>query len=178
MPPVSKSLNAHGARLDAETETLLPTTGGVFDVAPKLMVAQPVTSFARQSSFADQGSEEICGTLVKNQTHAIAFAQNTRDEVRLFGGDGQTVGAHAAGGYMAVEPATWAVRRLTPTECERLQGVPDGFTKIPWRGKDAENCPDGPRYKALGNSMAVNVMALIGERISAMESFIRESEAG
>ena len=58
------------------------------------------------------------------------------------------------------------VRRLTPTECERLQGFPDGHTRIPWRGKPAEECPDGPRYKALGNSMAVPVMRWIGERIS------------
>lgn len=71
----------------------------------------------------------------------------------------------------AVQTA-WAVRRLTPTECERLQGVPDGFTLIPWRGKAAENCPDGPRYKALENSMAVNVMALIGERIDAVQKLI------
>lgn len=58
------------------------------------------------------------------------------------------------------------VRRLTPTECERLQGFPDGHTLIPWRGKPAEDCPDGPRYKALGNSMAVPVMRWIGARIA------------
>lgn len=58
------------------------------------------------------------------------------------------------------------VRRLTPTECERLQGFPDGHTLIPWRGKPAEDCPDGPRYKALGNSMAVPVMRWIGVRIA------------
>jgi DNA (cytosine-5)-methyltransferase 1 len=62
----------------------------------------------------------------------------------------------------------WGVRRLTPTECERLQGFPDGWTQIPWRGKDASACPDGPRYKACGNSMAVNVMCWIGERIQAV----------
>ena len=54
---------------------------------------------------------------------------------------------------------TMAVRKLTPTECERLQGFPDGYTNI------KENCPDGPRYKALGNSMAVPVMRWIGKRI-------------
>ena len=58
-----------------------------------------------------------------------------------------------------------AVRRLTPVECERLQGFPDTWTQIPWRKKPAEECPDGPRYKALGNSMAVPVMAWIGKRI-------------
>ncbi|EEH8414445.1 Dam family site-specific DNA-(adenine-N6)-methyltransferase [Salmonella enterica] len=58
------------------------------------------------------------------------------------------------------------VRRLTPVECERLQGFPDNHTLISWRGKDAADCPDGPRYKAIGNSMAVPVMRWIGERIA------------
>ncbi len=58
------------------------------------------------------------------------------------------------------------VRRLTPVECERLQGFPDNFTRIPWKKKPAEECPDGPRYKALGNSMAVPCMKWIGERIN------------
>lgn len=56
-----------------------------------------------------------------------------------------------------------AVRRLTPTECERLQGFPDGYTNIPWR--KAPESPDGIRYKALGNSWAVPVVAWIGQRI-------------
>lgn len=59
-----------------------------------------------------------------------------------------------------------AVRRLTPIECERLQGFPDHWTQIPYRGKPSTNCPDGPRYKAIGNSMAVPVMAWIGQRIA------------
>jgi hypothetical protein len=62
------------------------------------------------------------------------------------------------------------VRRLTPRECERLQGFPDDWTMIPYRGKSPEQCPDGPRYKALGNSMACNCMAWIGERIAAFEN--------
>jgi len=61
----------------------------------------------------------------------------------------------------------WRVRRLTPTECERLQGFPDGYTNIPDRGKPG--APDGPRYKALGNSMAVNVMRWIGRRIEMVD---------
>lgn len=67
----------------------------------------------------------------------------------------------------AVCEASMVVRRLTPVECERLQGFPDNFTRIPWRNKSATECPDGPRYKALGNSMAVPVMRWIGERIHA-----------
>jgi len=57
------------------------------------------------------------------------------------------------------------VRRLTPVECERLQGVADNYTLIPWRGKPARECPDGPRYKAIGNSKAVTVVRWIGARI-------------
>lgn len=57
------------------------------------------------------------------------------------------------------------VRRLTPVECERLQGFPDDYTAIPWRNKPASECPDGPRYKALGNSWAVPVVRWIGRRI-------------
>jgi hypothetical protein len=62
------------------------------------------------------------------------------------------------------------VRRLSAEECEALQGFPRGWTRIPWRGKPADQCPDGPRYKALGNSMACNCMAWIGERIAAVEA--------
>ena len=69
---------------------------------------------------------------------------------------------------IAVQQAM-TVRRLLPVECERLQGFPDDWTLIPWRKKPAEECPDGPRYRALGNSMAVNVMAWIGERIDNYE---------
>ena len=64
------------------------------------------------------------------------------------------------------------VRRLTPRECERLQGFPDDHTLIPWRGKPADQCPDGPRYKALGNSMAVPVMRWIGERLQRINSML------
>lgn len=63
------------------------------------------------------------------------------------------------------EACVGAVRRLMPLECERLQGLPDNYTRIPWRGKPAEECPDGHRYKAIGNSMAVPVMRWIGERM-------------
>jgi DNA (cytosine-5)-methyltransferase 1 len=62
-----------------------------------------------------------------------------------------------------------SVRRLTPVECERLQGFPDNYTRIPWKGKPADVCPDGGRYKALGNSMAVNCMRWIGRRIELVE---------
>lgn len=66
--------------------------------------------------------------------------------------------------------SAWGVRRLTPTECARLQGFPDDWARIPWRGKPAEECPDGPQYKSYGNSMAVNVMGWLGERIEAVRA--------
>jgi DNA (cytosine-5)-methyltransferase 1 len=70
-----------------------------------------------------------------------------------------------SGSATAAVATSTAVRRLTPTECERLQGFPDDYTAIPYRRKAADQCPDGPRYKALGNSMAVPVMQWIGKRI-------------
>lgn len=66
------------------------------------------------------------------------------------------------------------VRRITPVETERLMGFPDNWTRIPWRGKPAEQCPDGPRYKACGNSMCVNCMEWIGERIEKVERALQE----
>lgn len=68
------------------------------------------------------------------------------------------------------------VRRLTPVECERLQGFPDNFTQIPYRKKPQDECPDGPRYKALGNSMAVPVMAWIGKNIQEVQNIINQKE--
>jgi hypothetical protein len=95
---------------------------------------------------------------------AVAFAQNQRDEVRLMD----------AAGALAAEPGAnqqtylhtgMAVRRLTPVECCRLQGFPDDYlTQVTWRGKSPP--PDGPMYKALGNSMACNVMRWLGQRIA------------
>lgn len=66
------------------------------------------------------------------------------------------------------------VRRLLPVETERLMGFPDNWTRIPWRGKPAEQCPDGPRYKACGNSMCVNCMEWIGERIEKVDRELQE----
>lgn len=76
--------------------------------------------------------------------------------------DGSSVGLLARAG----------VRRLTPRECERLQGFPDDFTRIAWRGKPAEACPDGPRYQALGNSMAVPVMRWLLTRLATIDAHL------
>ncbi len=76
------------------------------------------------------------------------------------------------GGHQHGVITPMAVRRLTPVECERLQGFPDNWSRIPWKGKPEEQCPDGPRYKACGNSMAVPVMRWIGKQIALVEKRI------
>jgi DNA (cytosine-5)-methyltransferase 1 len=78
----------------------------------------------------------------------------------------------------SVHAAMGAVRRLTPIECERLQGFPDDYTRIPRVGKEASDCPDGLRYKAIGNSMAVPVMQWLGRRIETVEAVLAEVESG
>lgn len=74
-------------------------------------------------------------------------------------------GSLKVGGSAPISSNGYAVRRLTPLECERLQGFPDDWTRISWRGKPEGECPDTPRYKAIGNSMAVPVMEWIGARL-------------
>jgi DNA (cytosine-5)-methyltransferase 1 len=121
------------------------------------------------------GSTHCMGT-GGSQGHAsiaVAFQQNTRDELRYINGDGKIAGALAAEAGMKQQnylAQAMTVRRLSARECERLQGFPDDYTLIPWRKKPAEDCPDGPRYKALGNSMACNCMAWIGEQIAKWEA--------
>jgi len=95
--------------------------------------------------------------------HSEAPCSGVLQQARPTGapGDAET----AADDKLRVVHGAMAVRRLLPVECERLQGFPDGYTAIPWRGKPADQCPDGPRYKALGNSWAVPVARWIGRRI-------------
>jgi len=105
-------------------------------------------------------------TLTKGDRHAVAQPIGLDQEHNaIVNGFGTLKSKNESGGFEgSVMQTNMAVRRLTPTECERLQGFPDGYTNIPWR-KQPE-APDGSRYKALGNSMAVPVMAWIGKRIA------------
>lgn len=107
---------------------------------------------------------------------AVAFDMRGRDGGAQFEGPHETGNLRAAsdGSSRSYVSERWAVRRLTPRECERLQGFPDDYTAIPWRGKPAEECPDGHRYKALGNSWAVNVFRWVGHRINVVERLISE----
>jgi hypothetical protein len=119
------------------------------------------------------------GTPIVPVAHAIGFIPKAPPNSRSMGEEvenGPTVTTHMLGQGVSLSlPMT--VRRLTPRECERLQAFPDDYTLIPWRKKSADQCPDGPRYKALGNSMAVNCMEWIGERIAAYEAKKKDSRS-
>jgi DNA (cytosine-5)-methyltransferase 1 len=108
-------------------------------------------------------------TLTKGHSHAVAvdiYNQAVGVKSQTLRSGASSI-EHSGG---VINPADrMAVRRLTPRECERLQGFNDDHTMIPWRNKPADQCPDGPRYKALGNSMAVPCMAWIGQRIANIE---------
>ncbi len=132
----------------------------VTDVAQPIMAGGPVGE--------NQGGDFIQQSFAIHP-HSIGRKPNAgpqgRDHL-----DAEQAYTHDARGVAQVVAKGHQVRRLTPTECERLQGFPDNFTQIPWRNKSAEDCPDGPRYKAMGNSMAVPVMRWIGERIQKVEN--------
>lgn len=144
-----------------------------------------------------QPTEEMANALQRSQTQAVCFTGDTTHALKAEGADASEDGTGRGtpvvaflplqgGRSMPVTPESptleagtgnkspavfsgTVLRRLTPVECERLQGFPDDFTKIQWGRKSAEDCPDGPRYKALGNSMAVPVMRWIGRRIDAVD---------
>lgn len=97
----------------------------------------------------------------------LAVYENQRSEVKLSDKSNalsQPGGKPGQGNPVVMTPQA-RVRKLMPVECERLQGFPDNWTRIHYRGKSAEDCPDSPRYKAIGNSWAVPCVRWIGERI-------------
>jgi DNA (cytosine-5)-methyltransferase 1 len=120
--------------------------------------------------------ENVAQTIKARGPGAVAFALRGREGGAMpeVGGSISNALRTPGGGASVPMVATSAVRRLTPRECERLQGFADDYTAIPYRGKLAA---DGPRYKALGNSMAVPVMRWIGERIAAVDALSTERAA-
>lgn len=158
-PPVSMSLNAHGARLDAESETLLPMTGGGFDVAGTMKANNGGGGW---SNSADHAAAGYMVPVAFDLNQITSKTNRSRPDPAVH----HTLPATSCPPHLA-QP--WAVRRLTPVECERLQGFPDGWTQIPYRNKPVEKCPDGPRYKALGNSWAVNCGQFVFDRIKMVE---------
>jgi site-specific DNA-cytosine methylase len=180
LPLVSKCLITKN-RMDAETETLIPTTGGHFNSDPVLQPAYgiPGNWIGRKPENGGNATEpmhDIAPCLTKADQHGvaqpIAFSKNdngmdaTHDLAPTMRAAGNSTG-------MLCIATAMAVRRLTPKECERLQGFPDNYTDIQAKGKPT---PDGPRYKALGNSMAVPVMAWIGQRIEQVEAICKQNK--
>lgn len=185
------------------------------DISPALSVTHTTSVAFSCKNDGGDATDELSPTL-RAMNHdgshcnaggqlAVAWAQNSRDEIRLENGDGSIVGSLSGQGgkpgqgYPTIANSDQRVRRLTPKECERLQGFPDGYTDIPWklyqecqrkglsfehelikRGQTLKNsvdkCPDGPRYKALGNSWAVPCAWWIGQRIT--QWFMEEIKAG
>ncbi|MEH9389039.1 phage N-6-adenine-methyltransferase [Klebsiella pneumoniae] len=155
---IAACLTAKGQRIDFEVETF--AVHGTQDPDTNLELAHTLgrnhgqgnAIFSEPFTLAIRGRNE--GSTVEIRNDGVANALLTPNGGRA----GMGVGAISWG---------MQVRRLMPVECERLQGFPDNHTLISWRGKEATECPDGPRYRAIGNSMAVPVMRWIGERIAA-----------
>ncbi|EDW0701342.1 multidrug DMT transporter permease, partial [Salmonella enterica subsp. enterica] len=187
---VATACTAHGIRLDFDTETF--AVHGTQDPDTNCELAHTLGRNNGQEnaciafSYKDNGADatsDLSPTIRagnhdkshanSGQPPAIAFAFKAGQGAKAGGigyAEEQSPTLTSASSGTNLAPAVMhgvAVRRLTPIECERLQGFPDNHTLIGWRGKDAPECPDGPRYKAIGNSMAVPVMRWIGERIAA-----------
>jgi DNA (cytosine-5)-methyltransferase 1 len=111
---------------------------------------------------------DVLTTGTDPSSHVVALSLRGREggaTAELSGDVMPSIRASQGGGDKPHVLLPSAVRRLTPRECEKLQGMPQDYTLIPWRGKPAEQCPDGPRYKSIGNSMAVPCMVWIFSRI-------------
>lgn len=203
-------------RIDAESETLIPTIGGVFDVAHSLTAGgfdasedgtgrwTPLVFDTTQITSAANRSNPKAG----DPSHPLAAGAHA--PAIAFGWQNSAAQSASASEHhsptldKSKTPAVSSgmrVRRLTPRECERLQGFPDDYTLIPWRtwqesarkgasyegllaergmtlrGPSREECPDAPRYRALGNSWAVPVVRWIGQRIALVDSIAMEKAA-
>ena len=196
VPEVSLFLNAGGmGRLDSETETMIAhaLTSRYDSSEDGCGRGVPIVTAFEWQRGATQNLEmqhDISPALIKNQTPAVAFDCKATDlqpgdiaptaiaiRTAQTGSNGCGINedgtaytldsAQQAVGQLAA-PSRYSVRRLTPVECERLQGFPDNYTAITHRNKPAA---DGPRYKALGNSMAVPCMKWIGERIEMADQW-------
>jgi DNA (cytosine-5)-methyltransferase 1 len=181
---ISHCLNAGGmGRQDYETETLVTHTlrGDGFDASedgtgrgtPLVLGAFGWNKSAAQNMRVGDTTDAFQASSSSNP--AVAFDMQGREGGAQFEGPHDTANIRAAsGGSSQSYVAHTAVRRLTPRECERLQGFQDDWTLVPYRGKPAS---DGPRYKAIGNSMAVPVMRWIGERIAAVDAITADRKA-
>ncbi len=174
---VATACNAHAGphgRLDFESETFIThtLTGEGFDASEdgtgRGTPLGPTAFPSRLSGTQCASAVDIAPSMGATNPTAVAFAQNTRDELREMDISG-ALSAQPEMKQTSYARVAQTVRRLTPRECERLMGFPDDYTAIPYHGKIAA---DGPRYKALGNSWAVPVVRKIGERIQMVEGIL------
>ena len=144
--------------------TVTAASGGNACSGPKVL--QPIVLMDQGGSVMSINDAGLVGTLrAEVRGHPPIVTENTHSTLTTSHGPRQGSSDEAASSIKAIFSNTMRVRRLTPVECERLQGFPDGWTQIPYGKKPKEQCPEGHRYKALGNSMAVPVMRWIGRRI-------------
>ena len=180
----NNSANAHGLGADEEVSpTLMRTQGesgnkvtvaaeliGVFDMEAGKSGARADTSGVSPTILALHGTDPHAVCIGKG---AVSFepgiARREGAPHRFSDEVASTLRSDMGDNLPAVATVEYIVRRLTPLECERLQGLPDGYTKIPYRGKPPEECPDTPRYKALGNGWAVNCARWIAQRIQRQD---------
>ena len=141
--PLVQSFDSYNLSVGTINQTIKSPNGGVLESVGGVIQAYSIREDAKANNFSATPLEV---------TPALQAMQ-------------PSVQSHHAQTFIA---GNMAVRRLTPTECERLQGFSDSYTNIPWKGKPES--PDGHRYKALGNSMAVPVMSWIGSRIQTVEN--------
>lgn len=194
--PVSQpaTLTARGHKCDFEVETFVAHAlrGEGFDASedgagrgtPIVPIAFDTTQITSAGNYSNPKPGDPCHPLAAG-AHPPAIAFDCKGTEVQFTTDGshptlRSMGhseSHQNGGGHAAVAGRWGVRRLTPKETERLQGFPDDWTAIEWRGKPADQCPDGPRYKATGNSMARNVMLWLGERIDMVETMAERLRA-
>ena len=149
VPQRRKRVFVVGHRGDDRAQFVLFDGGGAWDAPPRQREPEPKAVPLKGPEKRLVGIESSSGE-VSRCLLASGTGRNIWAETLLSKGD--------------------AVRKLMPVEWERLQGFPDDYTRIPWRKKPAELCPKGPRYTALGNSIAVPVLNWIGERIAAIDS--------
>ncbi len=151
-PPISPALKARDYKG--------PSSDGDGDGAP--LVAHSLTA-SRSSTQCPNEDTTLVPVAFDTYNQTV-----TGDTTQTLCSRGDTPGGSAH--LVPAIQTAMQVRRLTPEECERLQGFPDGYTNIPWRGKSES--PDGPRYKALGNSWAVPVVRWIGQRIDCLANLV------
>jgi DNA (cytosine-5)-methyltransferase 1 len=166
---------------ESESAETLGTQGRALYERTAIVDPPPPTAFSAKDHGADAGPlAPTLRAMPHNRSHANAGGQvavcfESRVARNGRGGPSEVVPPLKAqsdatgrgdGSPLVTGNGTLTVRRLTPRECERLQGMPDDYTLIPYRGKLAA---DGPRYRAIGNSMAVDVMRWIGRRIQMVD---------